>query len=277
VNFELNQWETLNVKQIKQANSVALLRIRNEELIIQDTLSHLSEIVDVICIYDDSSTDKTLEISIGHPKVLLAIQNTNWLPEINDRLISETRHRALLLKYASLLYNPKWFLCCDADERYFGQIKEFFDYQYENNAPVGIRVSLFDAYMTKEDSEPVNTESKLVNFRKYFGLERRDILMIWNREADAKFIGLDAREPTINSLTKNDFYAQHYGKSLSIEQWEETCNYYARHFPEETYGEKWRNRKGRAIHEVSDFGTPLKAWGDDLFNQAIQIHPLKEG
>jgi hypothetical protein len=31
-------------------------------------------------------------------------------------------------------------------------------------------------------------------------------------------------------------YCQHYGKSLSVDHWEETCEYYMRHFPFDTYG-----------------------------------------
>ena len=60
-------------------------------------------------------------------------------------------------------------------------------------------------------------------------------------------------------------YCQHYGKSLSIDHWEETCDYYMRHFPFDTYGRKWRDRKIRAIHTQSDFMRPLYEWGDTLF------------
>ena len=68
-----------------------------------------------------------------------------------------------------------------------------------------------------------------------------------------------------------DLYCQHYGKSLSVEHWEETCDYYIRHFPFDTYGRKWLDRKGRAIHTQSDFMRPLYEWGDTLFASAIKI------
>jgi hypothetical protein len=55
---------------------------------------------------------------------------------------------------------------------------------------------------------------------------------------------------------ETSLYCQHYGKSLSVEHWEETCEYYMRHFPFDTYGRKWRDRKGRAIHTQSDFMRP---------------------
>ena len=42
-----------------------------------------------------------------------------------------------------------------------------------------------------------------------------------------------------------------------------------RHFPFETCGRKWRDRKGRAIHTQSD--RPLYKWGDTLFANAVKI------
>ena len=70
---------------------------------------------------------------------------------------------------------------------------------------------------------------------------------------------------------KTGLYCQHYGKSLSVDHWEETCEYYIRHFPFDTYGRKWRERKGRAIHTQSDFMRPLYEWGDTLFANAVEI------
>jgi hypothetical protein len=61
------------------------------------------------------------------------------------------------------------------------------------------------------------------------------------------------------------------GKSLSVEHWEETYDYYVRHFSFGSYGRKWRDRKGRAIHTQSDFMRPLYEWGDTLFANAVKI------
>ena len=87
--------------------------------------------------------------------------------------------------------------------------------------------------------------------------------------------GLDAREPTLlkdSPRILTDFYCQHYGKSLSVSHWEETCDYYVRFFPYETYGKKWEARKGQAIHQVSDFGTELYPW-NEVISQGLIIHP----
>ena len=62
------------------------------------------------------------------------------------------------------------------------------------------------------------------------------------------------------------------GKPLSIEHWEQTCDYYVTHFPYETYGLKWKARKGRAIHTASDFGRSLLPWGPALFAASTKIN-----
>jgi hypothetical protein len=53
-------------------------RLRNEALILQDTLNYVGEQVDAIVAYDDASTDRTLEILRGHPKVVLIVTNKAW-------------------------------------------------------------------------------------------------------------------------------------------------------------------------------------------------------
>jgi glycosyltransferase involved in cell wall biosynthesis len=53
-------------------------------------------------------------------------------------------------------------------------------------------------------------------------------------------------------------FVKHYGKAISIQQWEDTCNYYSTYFP--AYAAKWNARRGKAIHTRSDFGYELIRW-----------------
>lgn len=252
---------------------VVLLRVRNEEIILKDTLDHLAGFADLICAYDDASTDETFQILMNHPKVAIVIKNYTWLSSIEERLESETRHRGLLLKVARSHFNFEWCMCCDADERFVGGIRDFVMSSNTLESPKAVRISLFDAYMTDGDDAPIPKEGKLLNFRKYFGPERRDILMLWRNSESVKFVGLDAREPAVNSENiKTLFYCQHYGKSLSYVHWEDTCEYYAKYFPWDTYGKKWHDRRGKALHTQSDFGRQLYKWGPLLFANAVKIH-----
>lgn len=252
---------------------LAILRVRNEELIIQDTLEHLSSFCDAIICYDDDSTDNTFKILKSNNKVVAVIRNFVWLSRPEERIQEETNHRLELLNLAKT-FNPKWVFCADADERYIGNIREFVKSSQAYDVDL-VRISLFDAYITESDQDSIVKCQKLANFRRYFGPERRDIIMLWKVHDDITFVGIDAREPIFGPEKKVEtrFFCQHYGKSLSVKHWEETCDYYAKHFPYETYGLKWENRKGKAIHKESDFGRPLFEWGEELFTHAIVIHP----
>ncbi len=245
---------------------IGLVRERNESLVLRDTLDHLARFVDGIVVFDDASNDDSVAIAKSHPNVLEVIVNRKWR---TDRAKEETRNRRILLESARK-YTPQWFFYCDADERFEGDIRGFLT-SPESAGVDGVRISLFDAYMTEDDRTPYE-RGELYNFRKHYGPERRDILMIWRNRAAVHYAGVDAREPrgVDESRVVTQFYCQHYGKALSQEHWDETCEYYSQHFP--SYSRKWEARKGKAIHTASDFGTGLYDW-HMVKQHAIKIHP----
>ncbi len=266
---------TFNKKSVNDIKILGMIRVRNEELIIQDTLDHLSQYCDAIICFDDASTDKTFKLLSNHEKVVGIIRNFVWQADSEARLDSETNHRKLLVEL-SKKFKPNWLFYADADERFIGDIRGFLLSDQSSDVDV-IRISLFDAYITPFDNSAFNKGEKLLNFRKKFGPERRDIAMIWKSDNPyIQYIGKDSREPkfpeNLNVITK--FLCQHYGKSLSIQHWEDTCDYYINHFPYNEYGKKWSERKGKAIHLNSDFDNPLYEWNDELFKNAIKIHPF---
>ncbi|MBU4555275.1 MAG: hypothetical protein KJ747_00185, partial [Actinobacteria bacterium] len=65
-------------------------------------------------------------------------------------------------------------------------------------------------------------------------------------------------------------YVKHYGKAISIAEWEVTCDYYIENFPE-PYRSKWSARKGCAIHTESDFARPLMSW-EDAKSKGVMLH-----
>jgi hypothetical protein len=249
---------------------VGLTRVRNEALLLPDTLDYLAAHVDAIVAYDDASTDATVGILGAHPKVALIVANQAWEDDIAARKLAEGRHRGLLLEMARERLPHDWMLCFDPDERITGDLRGFVAGPGAE-ACDAVRVRLFDAYLTPEDHAPYQAGRQLLDFRRFYGPEQRDILMLWRNRPEIGFAEGDGRTPHGMRRVKTDLYCQHYGKSLSVEHWEETCDYYIRHFPYETYGKKWMERKGQAIHTESDFKRPLYAWGETLFANAVPM------
>ena len=271
-----SSWQLRDGEQIIACNTsllgrrhflVGLTRVRNEALVLQDTLDYVGKHVDAIVAYDDASTDRTIEILRGHPKVALIVANRSWEADIEARRLAEGRHRGLLLQTAREQLQFEWMFCFDPDERVTGDLRGFMERTHSSDYD-GVRVQLFDAYMTPGDHAAYQADRELLGFRRFFGPERRDILMLWRNRLDVIFA---KREPDGLERVATALYCQHYGKSLSVEHWEETCDYYIRHFPFDTYGRKWLERKGHAIHTQSDFMRPLYEWGDALFANAVKM------
>lgn len=250
--------------QDRKIHILGLLTVRNESLILADTLGHLSQFTDGLVVFDDASEDNTLNVLESHPHVLKIVRNRKW---DSERVTAETKNRQAVLE-AALPFDPEWFFYADADERFIGDIKGFLTSSGAQEFD-GIRISLFDAYLTPDDQKPYRG-GPLLNFRSFFGPERRDILMIWKNRPDVAFKGLAIREPVVQGKIIAKFYCQHYGKSLSVEHWEETCDYYMNFFP--PFAQKWKERKGKAIHVQSDFGTPLYRW-EEVMKNSIKIFP----
>lgn len=234
---------------------VGITRVRNEAPIIADTIEHFLGYCDHILLYDDCSTDATASTAkrAGRERIEV-IQGTEWL---TDRPAEETRHRGLLLYHARAM-GADWCLCFDADERLVGALPPL--------QGDGYRFRLFDGYLVTEQSlrQPY-TSGSLAELPRMWGPEFRDILMLF-RTAKARYEGLDRREPVLHGqIALAEVKVKHFGKCLSVEHWEETCEYYATYFPE-PYRSKWEKRRGRAIHLRSDFGRPLQTWAQLLDN-----------
>ncbi|MFZ4893232.1 glycosyltransferase family 2 protein [Plantibacter sp. Mn2098] len=245
---------------------VGTIRLRDEALLLKDTLDHLAGFVDTIIVFDDASTDDSVAIALDHPAVHSVISNRTW--RASNRIWEETANRRILLQHA-LKLSPEWIFYSDADERFEGDIREYLLETCPADVQA-VRISLFDAYITPEDAAPFESGDRLWNFRKRFGPERRNIMMAWRANGDIDYRLPDSREPQgITGTVVTRFACQHYGKALSIEQWDETCRYYVKHFPA-LYRDKWAARIGKAVHTESDFGRPLYAWNDVAAN-AVDI------
>ena len=235
---------------------VGLTRVRNESLIIADTIRHLLSYCSHVILFDDCSTDDTVKIAAeAGGKYITIICNDWWRPK---RVAEETRHRVILLECARQM-GADWCLYMDADERLVGELPEL-----KGN---GFRFNLFDGYLTAERQQKY-TGGELARLPRMWGPEFRDIIMLFRVSAATYKRG---REPYLKNPVLADTVVKHYGKCLSVEHFEETCDYYIQYFAAH-YGRKWQARKGRAIHTVSDMGNELYTWHQLMSDKSKWCH-----
>lgn len=240
-----------------------ITRVRNESLIMKETLDHFGVYCDAgIYVYDDASTDDTVAICKAHPKVKGVISTGKWDA---DREKAEWQNRQAVFEFAKKKDpNIDWFIYFDADERMF------FDLDVklmENHEAIAMR--LFDFYITEEDKDR-KYNGNLVSLRQKVGPEFRQIIMMFRNLPGVKWHRPDQRVPSLpfGSQVAVAGFVKHYGKSISIQHWEDTCKYYSESFPK--YAEKWEKRKGKAVHQYSDFGHELCTW-QELETRAIPM------
>lgn len=228
---------------------IAITRIRNEEEIIKDTLDHVSQFVDNIYVYDDCSTDKTVDICLKHDKVNAVIYRRKWEtdPVARNKAEGDYRQKA----YERAFYEgAEWIFCFDADE--FAD----FDGIDLTGGVDAYRMRLYDFYITEADKDLQWKD------RQFMGPEYRDILMLFRAHPDVVFRQREPRIPSHYKIAQAGS-VKHYGKAISIEEWGKTCDYYVKYrggdlLPQFT--NKWKARKGKAIHTRSDFGAELITW-----------------
>lgn len=243
------------IEKLPLPKIIGLAKVRNEAHIMKDTLDNWARIcTGGIYIYDDVSTDNTVEICKAHPSVKEVIEGQVWDP---DREKAEWYNRQMVLMRAQQEADENtWFVYFDADEHLFN----FEQYELFNTRGINaIACRLYDFYITPEDKDLRYSE------REYVGPEYRTIIYFFRNSPHLKYHLPDQRivtlPPDVGQIPIHGDI-KHYGKGFSVEQWEGTCQYYIRHWPK--YADKWRKRVGKAIKEdyLSDFGNKLIKWKD---------------
>lgn len=224
-----------------------ITRVRNEELIIKNTLDHVSQLVDEIYVYDDCSTDNTVKICKSHRAVRGIIEGKTWSGTPEARKVAEGYLRQEVYQWAASQGN-QWVYCFDADE--------YIEFENIDFSADCYHFRLFDFYITEHD--------KNLNYleRKFMGPEFREIAMLFRVSPELLF---KQRTPLGIAKSKMGGYVKHYGKAVSIEEWEKTCDYYVNHRWKDinqTLQEVWKSRKGKAIHSKSDFNRDFITWED---------------
>ena len=257
---------------------IACMRIYNEGLLLKDTLDYLAEYCDGILIYNDGSTDNSLEICYAHPAVQCII-GTDKRP--TDSFLLQGAQRNRLIQVAKEVYHADWIVYQDCDERIDLAPNEFKQVLINTKQDCLI-THLYDFYLTKDDQD-YDGSCCLSDSRKWIGPEFRKIPIAY-RSTKSLCIPNGPHRYAVG--IKEDkvlypdpiIYVKHYGKAISVQQWEETCDHYiSRGNPEMI--EKWSARKGKAIHTQSDFSNPLILWEDknptkdpDFLDQFIPLY-----
>lgn len=233
---------------------IGITRVRDESLILADTLEHFFRYCSHIVLYDDCSTDHSAGIAqeVGGDRILV-IRGDDWR---TNRNAEETRHRALACRTAVTVYDADWILCFDADERLVGDLPDL--------TADGYTFRLFDGYLT-EDLQADYDGGDLADLPRLYGPEYRDILMLFRPEfARWNIPGL--REPQFSGRVElAPVFVKHFGKCLSVEQWNANCRYYMTGFGR-SFRDRWQARLGKAIHTRSDFDRSLLTW-DELMKR----------
>ena len=228
------------------ATTAGITLVRNEADIITDTLDHMAEICDAgIYVYDDASTDNTRILCESHPAVKRVIGRHEWTA---DRYHLQGSLRGEVLKEAQK-DNPDWIIVFDADERFEFKLNstklEWFN---------AVAMRLFDFYITEEDKDKTWKE------REWCGPEYREIPVMFRNTPNLKFVEGCVRIPFYTGNTMRAGWMKHYSKAISVERWEHDCDFYSSHDFPERFKKKWTARRGKAIHNKSDFGAELIKW-----------------
>ena len=215
---------------------IGLVKVRDESLIMKETLDHWGKVcTGGIYVYDDVSNDDTVKICEDHPSIKKVIKGEYWDPD-RERAEHVNRH-AVLEAAQEDAADDDWFVYFDADERIEG-----LDYSVFFAEDVkAIACKLFDFYITNEDAHKHYTE------RTWIGPEYRSIVFFFKNSPDLSYDKPDQRIVNLPDAGRIVFSGmiKHYGKAISVEEWEKTCDYYIEHWPK--YSEKWRHRKGKAV------------------------------
>ena len=181
----------------------------------------------------------------------MVIGTKRWNPNpIHRQKLEGTQRQHVYLQ--CLKSEPDWVYYFDADE-----YADFTGIDFNTKEFDGYRMRFFDYYITPEDVHKKYYE------RKFIGPEYRDILTLFKPNKEIYF---PTRVPYGTQRITNGGFVKHYGKAISIEEWEKTCDYYINHLFElqpvkGTISKKWQERKGNAVHEgFSDFGRALITW-----------------
>lgn len=238
----------------------AVTKVRNEAHILQDCLDSWARVADAIHVYCDHCDDRgsTAQIAREHPAVTEVIES-NLLDPDRERAEWYCRQVALqsALRFMDLSSESKdWVIYFDGDEI----LDEFNTSVLDSERFVMVACKSHDCYITPEDKDVSEWHWKE---RRWFSSEFQFSPYFYSCRIPLRFYKPDQRNIDIPNGSNYILHGsvKHYGKGLSVKNWDEKCRYYGEVFGPR-YAEKWKAREGHAVKEDmnSDFGLPLATW-----------------
>lgn len=227
----------LNLKE--EDKLIGLLRIKDEAAIIEDTLNHMAQFCKRVYVFNDASSDYTHQLCRLHPVVAQIISETKW---DNNQEFVQSAQRNTLLEFAKVQEpTESHFIYMDADER-------ICNYDFKDCKKYDVVImDLFNAVMTEEDDESmVHMPLK----RKYYDPAARQIPFIFSRKAMyhggikcERYPKLPPPLPGVQPSVIKKGLVQHFGRAISHEEWDATCEHYINNVP--VLAEKWKGEKER--------------------------------
>jgi hypothetical protein len=242
------------------------VRVRDEWPLLRGLLRSLSGVCEEAWVLDDASeTPMPLDILDELPSVTV-LRADRWSGE-GGRL-GEGLERDSLLQRMKSASQCDWVLQLDCDERI--SAPRALVALAADLAVDGWVLPLIDYYITPEDAD-LEDLAEPGRVRNWFGPETRWTFCLFRLMPTTHISRGDVREPQGFAAGRvhetEACLVEHYGKSVSIAEWERKCDFYAAHYP--VYREKWLARRGEAVHHgVSDFGTRLLRRDGDAFRPA---------
>ena len=115
----------------------------------------------------------------------------------------------------------------------------------------------------------------MISLRKWCGPEYRNITFLFRAGTQPLWGPKYTRIPKLkNANPIRRGFVRHYGKSISVKHWEETCRHYINTSP--NFRTKWQKRLGKAIHTKSDFGMDFITW-DEKETKGVHLGPIEKG
>lgn len=233
-------------------NIIGMMRIKNEEDWIIQTLDKASPIVSGFVILDDGSTDKTPELCKSNSKVIDYVYQ-------DEKITDEVRDKNKLLKM-TLEHEPEWILALDGDEVFEDIAPEVIFHEMSKCSYKITKIGFKFIYMwdSHDKFRCDNIYKKLGHYRLFKVVNPSELTFTPSGYGSNFHCG--SIPPNLQGKNLSiDVYIKHYGYFYA-KQREKKFNFYTAKDPENA-------KKGFYNHLVDQEGMIFSPWKERSINE----------